>query len=479
MNSLGTRFLIPLGLLSIAVSAFVFHQVYESSRRHANELISQQADIALEFNLAIRDYAARRIRPVMENMVDHDTFIPETMSTSFISREIFEEVRKRFPNYVIRFSSDNPRNPINLANPDERRMIDFFRQNPGLESRTEEIQISGKLYLAHFTPKWIKSECMRCHGDPRDAPAELVERYGPTASFFRKVGDEAGLDTVAIPVEAMNAPFVSEMRSQSLILGTGLLLLFGSILIVFRFVVSRRLKSMAAHFNEIAAHTESPWMTPVQVKGNDEISVLGIAFNKLLEKLGTTHASLELRVQERTDELRNANERLHEELAERKRAEEALRLTQYSVEHAAEPIYWIGPDARIIYANEAACRFLGYSKEELIGKSAQILYPTLEEFEYVGREKYCQIAKLGTGAVETRFKRKDDSVIDVILSSTPLNPLNLSEGITFSVLDISGRKSAEKEKENLQTQLFQFRKLEAIGRLAGGVAHDLNNLLSP
>ena len=65
----------------------------------------------------------------------------------------------------------------------------------------------------------------------------------------------------------------------------GLGLLFTSIVVIFRFVVTRRLVTMARHFDDIAAHTGSPWMTPVPVKGNDEISVVGVAFNKLVEQL--------------------------------------------------------------------------------------------------------------------------------------------------------------------------------------------------
>ena len=152
MKSVGTRFLIPFGILAVLSSVFVFYQTYESSRKHAYELISQQAALALEFNLAIRDYAARKIRPVMEKLVDKDTFIPETMSTSFISRSIFEKVKKKFPGDIIRFASDNPRNPINRATPDEQRMIEYFRQNPQVNRRTEEIQIEGRRYLAHFSP---------------------------------------------------------------------------------------------------------------------------------------------------------------------------------------------------------------------------------------------------------------------------------------------------------------------------------------
>jgi PAS domain S-box-containing protein len=373
MKSVGGRFLIPFGLLAVFISVFVFHQTYEASRKHANELISQQAAIALEFNLAIRDYAAEKIRPVMENLGGKDMFMPETMSTSFISRSIFEEVRKKFPEYIIRFSSENPRNPINLANPDELRMIEYFRKNPGVDRRTEEIQIEGRRYLAHFTPKWMTLECMHCHDDPKDAPAELVKRYGETASFHRTLGDVAGLDTVAVPVEAINAPLASEMRSQSIILAAGLAFLFGSILLVFRFVVTRRLVAMATHFNEIAAHAETPWMTPVEVKGNDEISVVGVAFNQLVEQLRTTHTTLELRVSQRTDQLRKLNEHLQLELAERKRVEEALKESQQQladiINFLPDATFVIDKAGKVIAWNRAMEEMTGIEVAAMLGGS--------------------------------------------------------------------------------------------------------------
>ncbi|MHC1728933.1 MAG: PAS domain S-box protein [Syntrophobacteraceae bacterium] len=372
MKSISTRFLIPFGLLAILISILVFYQAYETSRKHSNELINRQAALALEFNLAIRDYAAKRIRPVMENLLGKDEFIPETMSTSLISRVIFDEVRKKFPEYIIRFSSNNPRNPLNLANPDELRMIEYFREKPQVDRRTEEIQIDGKRYLAHFTPKWMKQECMRCHDDPKDAPAELLKRYGATASFHRTVGDVAGLDTVAVPLEAINAPLASEMRSQVMILAGGLALLFGTIFFIFRFVVIRRLATLANHFNEIAAHAESPWITPVEVKGNDEISVVGVAFNKLVEQLHSTQALLEQRVSQRTEELQSANRQLQLELGERKRAQEALNESQQQladiIDFLPDATFVVDSGGKVIAWNHAMEKMTGAMAVDMLGK---------------------------------------------------------------------------------------------------------------
>jgi PAS domain S-box-containing protein len=102
-------------------------------------------------------------------------------------------------------------------------------------------------------------------------------------------------------------------------------------------------------------------------------------------------------------------------------------------------------DSVIKETNDRLCEILGYSHEEILGKSARMFYPTVEDFEYVGREKYKQIYKKGIGAVETRLQRKDGKVIDVLLSSAPIDPNDLSIGITFTVLDVTHCKQSEKE----------------------------------
>ncbi|MEJ2657117.1 MAG: PAS domain S-box protein, partial [Desulfobacterales bacterium] len=96
-------------------------------------------------------------------------------------------------------------------------------------------------------------------------------------------------------------------------------------------------------------------------------------------------------------------------------------------------------------ANARLCDILGYSSKEILGNSARMLYPTDEDFEYVGREKYSQIHKKGIGSVETRMRRKDGSVMDVLLSSAPIDPNDLSIGVTFTVLDVTARKRSERD----------------------------------
>jgi PAS domain S-box-containing protein len=100
------------------------------------------------------------------------------------------------------------------------------------------------------------------------------------------------------------------------------------------------------------------------------------------------------------------------------------------------------------WISQRMCEMLGYSADELVGQSARIAYETDEEFERVGRVKYSEIRERGVGAVETRFKRKDGSVLNVLLCSSAVDPNDLSKGAIFTVLDITTRKRAENELHN-------------------------------
>ncbi len=116
-------------------------------------------------------------------------------------------------------------------------------------------------------------------------------------------------------------------------------------------------------------------------------------------------------------------------------------------------------DRTITQANDLLCEMTGYSRAELIGRSARVLYPTDTEFAYVGEEKYRQVRERGIGTVETRWRCKDGKLLNILLSSTPLNSEDWSQGVIFTALDITARKGFESE---LRRSEMRFRAIAEL-----------------
>lgn len=110
-------------------------------------------------------------------------------------------------------------------------------------------------------------------------------------------------------------------------------------------------------------------------------------------------------------------------------------------------------DNRILmWVNERMTEITGYSEQELIEKSSRMLYGTDEEFERVGKIKYGQIKVNCIGSIETRWQKKDGSLIDVFLQTRAFKIEQPTRAI-FSALDITEKKRAERELQKLKDEL--------------------------
>ncbi|MFM1941914.1 MAG: hypothetical protein RI897_896 [Verrucomicrobiota bacterium] len=320
MRSIGTKFSVAAGFLALVFAGLLMFRTYTSARDHMAELATTQARLALEFDLAIRNYVANSIRPEMQKRIGRDEFVLKAMSTSYVAREIFDEVRKSFSDYVIKFSAENPRNPGNLpAGEGEVELLRLFAERPDIQEWSGQITLRGVRYYAHASPMRIEFECLKCHGKPEDAPQSLLADYGREAGFGKRLGEVAGMDLVAIPVSRVEEVLAHQVLGDLGITGLWLLLLFAGILLVFRRLVTRRLAWMNRHF-QLAAVEQGGLVavSPLVLRGRDEIGLLAASFNGLMGRLRDLQLTLEERVRHRTEQLSQANA----DLAEAKEAAE-------------------------------------------------------------------------------------------------------------------------------------------------------------
>ncbi len=156
------------------------------------------------------------------------------------------------------------------------------------------------------------------------------------------------------------------------------------------------------------------------------------------------------------------------DIADRTRAHQVLQEREASISSIfrAAPIgIGVVSDRVLQQVNDEFCDMVGFRREELVGQSARMVYPSDEDYEHVGRKKYRQISETGTGTVETRFLCKDGAIIDVLLSSTPTDPRDLSRGVTFTALDITDRKRTERKdriRRDLGIQCGAARSLDEV-----------------
>jgi two-component system cell cycle sensor histidine kinase/response regulator CckA len=171
------------------------------------------------------------------------------------------------------------------------------------------------------------------------------------------------------------------------------------------------------------------------------------------------------------------------DITKQKKAEEDLRKSEEKYRTILETIEdsytEVDLKGNYTFVNDAACRFLGYRRNELIGMNYRNIHPP--ETAKRMKEIYKRVYETGKSEslIEFEVVLKDGSIrIHESTSSLIHDPSGSPAGFRVLSRDITDRKKAEQERARLEGNLRQAQKMESVGRLAGGVAHDFNNMLS-
>lgn len=457
-------FLLLTLLLAVIVSGFGW-RFYLFVQDEVTQRAYRELSLILEFDLAIREYMGKTVRPKIAEFMPEDRFDPALMSTSFTSRSICDTIKSRRPEYLIKFSATNPRNPSNMAGAEEKKMIDYFNDHPEKKYWSGEMLLNKTPHHAVFFARRMESSCLRCHGDPQDAPRDLLQLYGDTAGFHIPLGAVIGLDTIAVPKTYVESASQQYFRRTLPFVVAGILLFAVAVFLVVKLIVTDRLERVSRHFYKNIEQEGTLHLAPVVDAKNDEIGQLTAAYNLLVEEVNRQQGELE-----------ESNRLMEEEIAQRKETEEQLRQREERLrivnDNSPDIILSLDGDGRFTYVSRVVTLLLGFTPEELFGKT----FVTIVHNAHVANSM-----KMVRNGILRRGKTIRDLSVDLVAKDGTTKKFSISGAPLHDAAGtISGLVGVCKDitrHKNLERQVQQFQKFEAIGSLAGGLAHDFNNLL--
>ena len=267
-------------LLGLAAAGYVSDQLLQ---RNARDEIVQSARLVMESALAARAYTSTQVGPLLQTQMKY-SFLPQSVP-AYSANEIFDVVRKKFPEYVYKEAVLNPTNPRNRANDWEVDIVNQFRNaSDRPEMVGERDTPNGRsFYIAR--PMQIKAEaCLSCHSTVDAAPKTLVDKYGPANGFGWRMNEVIGAQIVSVPTDVPIARANRAFQTFMLSLTAVFAFIFVVLNLMLWYMVIRPVTRLSRLADQVS-QGENMDAPDFEVRSRDEIGVLTQSFNRMKKSL--------------------------------------------------------------------------------------------------------------------------------------------------------------------------------------------------
>jgi len=219
------KFILLLGIISLFGLGVIGIASYQLSAKNAMREAREKAKIILNYELASKKFTGKYQRPRSIKIAPKGTFYPYLMSGFASARKVYDLFKQSLPQYLFKQATLSPLQQSNKADSNEVGFIQKFAKNKKLKELSGVVQRLGEKQFFIAKPISVDNKkCLRCHGNPNDAPKEQIYIYGKTNGYNWTLGETVAAFIVYVPISHAMA---SAKRSASYLfaIGSGSILL--------------------------------------------------------------------------------------------------------------------------------------------------------------------------------------------------------------------------------------------------------------